>query len=130
MFRKLPTSRCTVPGGITVHDLLDRHVLRHRHSSYPVVDADGRASGLVTLQEIRLVPPEQRATTLVDDIAVPVDRLARARPGDALLDVLADLPGRPTGRVLVIDDDRVVGIVSASDIIRSLELAQLITRRP
>jgi hypothetical protein len=35
----------TVPVGLSVTDLLDDHVLRHRFSAFPVVDAYGRPEG-------------------------------------------------------------------------------------
>jgi Zn-dependent protease len=50
---------------------IDEVVLHQPYSTYPLVDADGRLSGLVTLNRIRRVPQPQRATTRLSDIACP-----------------------------------------------------------
>jgi Zn-dependent protease/predicted transcriptional regulator len=119
----------TVPVEQSVADLLDRHVMRHRHSSYPVTDRDGQLCGFVTLAQIRQVPPERRASTPVAQITIPLDRVAQAHPSDQLLDVLPGLTPTGEGRILVVDEGRPVGIIAASDITRSLDLAQLLSSR-
>jgi CBS domain-containing protein len=72
------------------------------------------------------VPPAQRATTSVGDAALPLDRAPTARttePVTALIERLEPIAGR---RVLVMDDGgRVVGIVTASDIARLVEVRML-----
>lgn len=94
-----------------------------RHSTYPVVEA-GRPAGMVSLRLAAEVPPDRRGATLVRDAMVR-DAPAVA-PGTALIDALEAL--RPLGRAVVQSDDRVVGILSMSDVGRALELRQL--RRP
>ena len=42
---------------------IDRALLRHRFSTYPLVGPDGRLTGLVTVNRLRAVPPQQRHTT-------------------------------------------------------------------
>jgi CBS domain-containing protein len=100
-------------------------VLRHGFPSRPLmdaplVDADGRLTGLVTPNLIRAVPPQCRsATRLADiacaDIACQADRVPALRPDEPLLDALPRLDGRA---VVVDDAGRVVGLVSPRDISR------------
>jgi hypothetical protein len=56
---------------LLVAAFIDEVVLHQPYSTYPLVDADGRLSGLVTLNRIRRVPQPQRATTRLSDIACP-----------------------------------------------------------
>jgi CBS domain-containing protein len=93
-------------------------------SSFPVVDRDGRVEGLVTLRRLRLVPRAGWATTTLGEVAVPLDRLAVAQPGELLVDVLSRA-GAGDGRVLVIDDGRLVGIVTPTDVTAALERLSL-----
>ena len=68
------------PGWISVEDFIRDYLLGDRHSSYPVERADGTISGLITLNQLRRVPPAQRATTLVADAAIPLEQVPAARP--------------------------------------------------
>ena len=76
----------TAPGWIAVEDFIlrymlrDRYVLRDRRSAYPVEDFDGSITGLITRAKLRGVTPTERATTLVRDVAIPVDQLPTAVP--------------------------------------------------
>lgn len=120
----------TVPGDITVETLLDRHVLAARFSSFPVVGADGELVGLVTLNRIKALPPDGRRHARVADIACPLAEVPLARPGEPLVDLLPRMAGCSDGRALVLDRDRLVGIISPSDVSRRLQVAALGGSRP
>lgn len=115
----------TVPAGLSVSRLLEDHVLRHRVSAFPVVDPSGRLHGLVTLNHIKRVQPELRSSVFVEEIACPPDEVPTAAPTDRLLDVLPAMAHGGDGRVVVIDDGRIVGILTSTDVTRAVELAEL-----
>jgi Zn-dependent protease len=116
----------TVPPGLTVDRFVSDVVFRHRHSTFPVVDGDGRPVGLVTLRRVKEVAPAERATTLVDRLACPPEEIPLARPDDALVDLLPRMAGCTDGRALVVDEaGRLVGLVSPTDVTRRLELGDL-----
>lgn len=115
----------TAPADITVASLLDDYVLRTRHSAFPLVDADGRPAGLVTLTQVRGVARDERDEVLVHTVACSRDDVATAGPDDPLLDVVTTLNQCGHGRVLVVDGGEVVGIVTPTDIARALDVATL-----
>lgn len=110
----------TAPASMTVEDLLASDLIRHRHSTFPLTEGSGPPAGLVTFTQIRRVPPAERATTRLRDIACPIDEVARANPDEPAAELLARLTGCAEGRALVIAGDRLVGIVSPSDVNRAL----------
>jgi Zn-dependent protease len=114
-----------IPGEVTVDELVQRHLLTQRHSSYPVVDAAGVPRGLVTLDVLRHVPPERRATTRLIDIAHPLSDVVASRPEEPLADLVTRLGSGPGRRALVFDGGRLVGIVSPADVARALAIADL-----
>jgi hypothetical protein len=63
-----------------VEDFIRDYLLGDRHLSYPVERADGTISGFITLNQLRGVPPAQRATTVVADAAIPLEQVPAARP--------------------------------------------------
>ncbi|MEV4106597.1 site-2 protease family protein [Nonomuraea sp. NPDC049695] len=110
----------------TVSGLVERVVLRHRLSTYPLVGVDGSFQGMVTLNRIREVRPELRDTVRLADIARPPQDVPQARPDEPLTDLLARMPGRADGRAVVLDPaGRLVGLLTPTDISRTVQTADL-----
>lgn len=83
----------------------------------PVTDLDGRPSGVVTLPSLRAVPVARQAEVRVRDIAAPLESCTLAEPDDQVTDILdhaVTTAGRP---ILVMEDRRIVGMITAEDII-------------
>ena len=108
-----------------VERFLHEVALVQRHSTYPLVDGSGALTGLVTLNRLRSVPVEARATTRLRDVACPLPEIPVARPDELLPDLLPRLEGCSDGRAVVLDGGRVVGVVSPSDVARTLRLGDL-----
>lgn len=116
----------TAPAWVTIDAFIDQYLLGHPHSAYPVEGFDGNVAGLVTLAQLRAVPASERHLRRVVDAAVPLADVAIAAPGDAIVDVLtAGRPSATGGRTLVLDGDRLVGIVTPADVTRALEVGRL-----
>ena len=113
-------------GTMTLAEFVDRLALSHRFSSYPLVDHGGRLTGLVTLNRVRAVPADRRTGTRLRDIACPSEAVPTARPDEPLMTLLPRMHGCSDGRAVVLDEhDRVIGIVSSTDISRTLQSADL-----
>ncbi|CAN3127447.1 site-2 protease family protein [Mycobacterium sp. smrl_JER01] len=115
----------TVTEAMPVDRFVEEVLLADRHSAYPVASADGRCTGLVTLTQIRGVPPAERGGTPLADIAVPGDRMATAGPGEPLIEVLERLDRSTGNRIVVLEAGRAVGIVTALDIARLIDVRAL-----
>lgn len=119
----------TVPEDLSVEDLLHGYVLRSRHSTYPVLRVDGTPLGLVTLEGIRRLAPEARPSTAVRAIVVPLGEVPAVAPDDLLVEALARVGDAAGGRALVVAGGRLVGILSAADVQRALQVAELTASR-
>jgi Zn-dependent protease/predicted transcriptional regulator len=115
----------TVDEQLSVADLIEQYVWATRYSSFPVVDATGTARGLITLGHVREVPTDQRHLTTVAAAARPLGELVRVDPATPLTEVLAPLSASKERRALVLEDGRLVGLVSTTDLTRALELTEL-----
>lgn len=125
----MTTEPVTAPAFLTVEDMLDQFVLRHRCSAFPLTARDGHVVGLVTLSRLKQVPAGKRATTLVGEAAWPLDEIPTAGPDDLLVDLVSRLGEQGDGRSLVFTDGRLVGIVTPTDVSRALQLSEL-QRKP
>src|ERR1700737_4218929 len=113
------------PDNISVEDALHSYMLASRHSTFPTHDAGDRLSGLLTLAALKNVAPNARATTLIKEIICPLDKVSTVRPADPATSLLDAAEGCSEGRTLVVDNGRLVGIVSPSDINRLLQRSSL-----
>jgi Zn-dependent protease/predicted transcriptional regulator len=116
---------------MSVARFIARMALAYPLSTYPLVDVDGRLTGLVTLNRVRAVPPDLRPIQRLADIACPPDQVPTARPEEPLIDLLPRLRGCADGRAVVVDGTgRVVGVVSPSDISTAMARADLRGAQP
>lgn len=110
-----------VPAWISAREFVDHYLLGHHHSGFPVVDGQGHAVGVVTLARVRALRPEQRASTVVAEVAWPLHDVPTARPDEPAAVVVDRIGAGAEGRLLVLDDGRVAGIVTAGDLERMMQ---------
>ena len=124
------TSRPTVvPATATVADVVDRCVRPGRFSSYPVGES-GRIVGLATVERIGRVPRDAWPYTVITAAAARPAEMVVCRPDEPLVDVAARVRDSIDRRAIVVDEGRLVGILTPSDIDRALTLARLLSERP
>ncbi len=114
----------TVEPGLTIDAFLDDVSRMRGHSTYPVVDGYGSLSGLVSIRHAGQVPREQRTTTVVRDVMLTGDEVPTISPDADVMDALQILQEGP-GRAVAIEGGRIAGILSMSDVARTLELEQI-----
>lgn len=124
----MTTHPAVAPGWITVDDFVEGYLLGSRHSAYPVEALDGGIAGLVSLAQLRDVPAARRHHTRLIDIAVPLAALPVAAPDDPLVALLERLTPNTGGRALVFDQDRLVGILTPTDVARTAQVRGLHAR--
>ncbi|MFC3500700.1 site-2 protease family protein [Micromonospora krabiensis] len=110
----------TASAEMTVADFVDNYLFAYRHSALPLTE-DGRPVGLVTLDRVRGIPADRRPRTTLGEVACRADDLVLAEPDEQLNDLLPRLSQCADGRALVVTEDRLVGIVSPSDISRAVQ---------
>ncbi|MEU6339581.1 site-2 protease family protein [Streptomyces sp. NPDC046977] len=111
---------------LAVDRFIDEVALRSRHSVLPLLDFDGRLSGLVSVRRLTSVPAERRAEVRVRDVAVPLSQVTTGSPDELVSDALEHLRSGAAGvRVVVVDGGRPVGIVTGGDITRLVQRRQM-----
>jgi Zn-dependent protease/CBS domain-containing protein len=113
-----------VPADLSITGFLDGPFAHSRHASYPV-ELGGGAFGLLSYRDVARVPLEDWHEVRVRDLAVPAREGVVVSPGDELGDALVELAGARDGRALVLDDGRLAGLLSMTDVSRLLEVGRL-----
>ena len=108
-----------IPPELSLQDAVDDYFMRYDHSGFPV-EKQGRTIGLLTLRGVRRVPREQWPTHRVRDHMVPLGDQVVVAPDARMDGVVGKLQDGEAGRVLVVHDGEVVGIITPSDLTRWL----------
>jgi len=108
-----------IPPDLSLQDAVDDYFMRYDHGAFPV-DEQGRTIGLLTLRGVRRVPREQWPARRVREFMVPLGDQVVVAPDARMDDVLGKLQDGEAGRVLVVQDGEVVGIITPSDLTRWL----------
>ena len=99
-----------------VRDVIDL-MLKYKHLGYPVVE-NGKLVGIVTLKDVINADEDARVKDVMSKDVVTVS------PETNAFDALKIMSERGIGRIPVVEDGRLVGIVSRSDVVRVLEILE------
>jgi Zn-dependent protease/predicted transcriptional regulator len=99
---------------------VDGVVRNHRYTTYPVVE-NGRPVGLLPFRCVAELPRSEWDRRTVADCMLSGDEVPVLDRDDDLADALAELSESGVGRGLVVDGNRLVGLLSITDVARLLQ---------
>ena len=108
-----------VPPHMNLADLVEQYVLPTGRSCFLISWGAG-LEGMVTLQQIKKVPRTSWATTTVQDIMTPANKLKVAHADQDLLGVIQEMSGESTNHIPVVEVEKVIGMINREDIARLL----------
>jgi Zn-dependent protease/CBS domain-containing protein len=111
----------TVPANISLQKLVDEYFLPQGLRSALVMQGN-QLAGLISLSDIRHVPRDQWPQTPVGFSMTPIERLQIASPQQSLKEILPMMISRDINQLPVVQDGRLVGVLSRDAIIRTLEV--------
>jgi CBS domain-containing protein len=118
----------SVPAGYTIGRLIDEVAWQRRHTSYPVLD-DGHVVGLLAFRCLSSIPRNTWDARSIRECMLPLDQVPQLRADAAAIDALVELSETSVNRGVVLDGGRLVGIISAADLGRALEVRPRTPRR-
>ncbi|MCX9014388.1 MAG: CBS domain-containing protein [Candidatus Methanoperedens sp.] len=112
----------TVTPDMSVEELVNL-MFKSKHMGYPVANSS-KLSGIVTFTDVRNVPKEDRHTTKVSQVMTK--ELINLNEHEDVVTALKTMTIKNIGRIIVTDtdNDKMVGIVSRTDILRALQLRE------
>lgn len=120
----------SIPGNMRLSEAVDSFFLSRRHTSFPVLGFYDAPEGIVTLQMVRDTPRENWEELTIRQIMAPREPKISTTPDEPLTVVLERMPHNPIGRFLVVEEDKLAGFLSVSDILRHLRIRQWIGKDP
>ncbi|MCZ7385632.1 MAG: CBS domain-containing protein [Candidatus Methanoperedens sp.] len=110
----------SVTSGMSVEELVDI-MFRFKHMGYPVLD-DSEVKGIVTFTDVQKVPKEDRKKVRVSEIMTK--ELITLREDDDAVNAIKLMTVNNIGRIVITKEKQIVGIVSRTDILRSVQLLE------
>jgi Zn-dependent protease/predicted transcriptional regulator len=105
----------TIDAATPITDAIHNHFMQHGYGGYPVI-ADGRVVGLISLSQVRECPAEERAHKRVGDIMRPLQPAIVIAPDAPVSNALRQMAESDSGRLLVMEQERLVGLLSRSGV--------------
>ena len=107
--------------GMTIDRVIDKYFFHYHHSSFPVME-NGKFSGMLNLSKIKEVPREDWARITVSQCLEPVDPVTVVRTGEKTINILRRLAEHSKEHLLVMQGERIVGIITRVDIMKLLKM--------
>lgn len=113
--RFMTTEPVTVQRSIAVSELIEEYVYRYHHKMFPVLDGD-RLVGCVTTRAIRDLPRQEWERQTTGSIAEPCSEENTVEPDADAMKVLGRMSTSSRSRLLVVDQGRLLGIITLKDL--------------
>lgn len=113
----------TLPAGISLAEAAQAHFLRTGYGSYPVVRGEA-VVGLLCLRDVLRVPQARREATSVQAAMRRLGPAIAVAPDQPLGAALSKMASGDAPRQLVIEDGRLVGLLTMSSVLRQLRVRE------
>ncbi|MGV8074177.1 MAG: site-2 protease family protein [Syntrophobacteraceae bacterium] len=117
----------SVPPDLSITDLVTKYILRYGYKGYPVVK-DGRAIGVVSLSNVINFTEDEQKILTVEEAMMPVNERISIRPQQSVAEAMRRMTGEDSGRLLVIEADRLAGMITKTGLLRFLEIKRVLHR--
>lgn len=121
--RRFMTSQpLTVPPSLSIEQLVQDYIYRHHFKMFPVIE-NSRLLGCITTREVKTVPQEQWSDRTVGELTSPCSADNTVSPDtDAMQVLLLMTQPNASSRFMVVEDQRLIGIISLTDLKEFLSL--------
>lgn len=106
----------TVPNSITVKELVEDYIYKYHYKMFPVMEGD-KLVGCITTRQVKEVPREQWDRETIRELAQSCSPENTVTPGTDAIKALARMNQTGVSRLLVVEDGRLVGLVTLKDLL-------------
>jgi Zn-dependent protease/CBS domain-containing protein len=111
----------SVSPSISVDKLVEDYVYRYHFKFYPVVD-NGKLIGCVSTRQIKEIPQEEWAHRKAGELAQNCSSANTIKPDADAIEAISVMRQNGTSRLMVVDQNQLIGIISLKDMLKFLDL--------
>ncbi|OOG22777.1 site-2 protease family protein [Thioalkalivibrio denitrificans] len=125
--RFMTTDPVTVPAEATIREFVDDYLYHHAHDVFPVI-RDGKLLGRISLRHAKTVPRADWDRTRVDDVCRQLPEEFTVDADSDAAQALDRMQQNQSGRLVVTENGRIVGILVLKDLLRYLQIRSELER--
>jgi len=111
----------SVEPDLTIQQVVDRYFQKYAHNGFPVMEGENLI-GMICRHDIRQVSEEKWDMIRVEDVMKPAEELYTVSPESNSADALMEMAKRDIGRLPVMEEGEMVGLITRSDITKAIRL--------
>jgi len=105
----------------SVQRVIEEYFYKYKYSSFPVVQGK-EVIGIINIEKLKDVERDRRSQTPVGEIAYTIQDKYRVDPKCSVKSAMDKIFSNDLGRVLVIEDGNLLGIISRTDILNYIRV--------
>ena len=105
----------TAPSSVSIKELVENYIYNYHYKMYPVVEG-GELIGCITSRQVKDIPRDQWTSRTVGNVAIRCSPENTIDPSADALKALSVMSRTGNSRLMVVDDGRLVGIITLKDI--------------
>jgi Zn-dependent protease/CBS domain-containing protein len=111
----------TVSPSMSIEDLVENYIYKYHFKLFPVIE-NNQLVGCVTTRQVKEIPKEEWTRKTVGEVAVTCDIDNTIDPDADVSKALSQMLKNNSSRLMVVDQDRLLGIISLKDLMEFLSL--------
>jgi len=120
--RFMKTDPVTVPPSISLRQLIEEYIYKYHFKMFPVVEGSDKLIGCITTKQLEGVPRDEWGLKTVKELASRCSPENTIGPEADAIKALSLMARTGSGRLIVIEGNRIVGVITLKDMLKFLSL--------
>jgi Zn-dependent protease/predicted transcriptional regulator len=117
----------SVPPDLPLSRVITDYFLRFGYRGFPVAQ-NNHVVGVISLADVKKVPEEERASIKAEEVMIPRGGNIEIAPEASLAEALKKMNQEQVGRLLVIENHEMIGMITRTGLLRHLEFTQALQK--
>jgi predicted transcriptional regulator len=117
----------SLPSDLVLSRVITDYFLRFGYRGFPVVQ-NHNVVGVISLADVKKVPEEMRANKKAEEVMIPRGSHIEIAPEASLAEALKKMNQEEIGRLLVIENHMLIGMITRTGLLRRLEFTRALQK--
>ncbi len=115
----------SIPPELPLRHLINEYFLRYGYRGFPVVQ-EGKVLGIVSIADVKDILEGEDGNRTVEEVMIPISNRILIAPEASLAEALKKMVQEGVSRLLVVREDKMVGMITKTGLLRFLEIRHIL----
>jgi predicted transcriptional regulator len=120
--RFMKTDPVAVSPSISIRQLVEDYVYKYHFQMFPIAEGSEKLLGCITTKELKEIPREEWGQKTVGEVATKCSAENTIEPQADATQALSLMARTGSGRLIVVEGNRLVGVITLKDMLKFLSL--------